>query len=1130
MPHQVKAQQVPTFFTISISASTVTETAGAGALIGTVTRSQGDVSTPVTVSLTSSDPQRVSVPSSVTILAGNTSESFVINVNDNSVLDTTGSVQISITQNGVVSSFVTLLVTDDESALSMSITPDTIKETDGADAATVTITRSAVVATSDLTLLLSSNAPTTIKVPLSITIPKGQTSATFPLEVLDDDDLNGFRTVQITAFRQDTAGGSISASVTVTDDESSLEVKLSSTTISEAGGAQAATVTVERSEVAAQNGAIGVFLVSSDTSELTVPPFVLMPKGAVSVTLPLSAVDDSIVDGSQQVTISAQAAQYVTGSLAATVTDNDTPALTLTLSTNLTSESSGNSAVVGTVSRNTSLNTAQTVRITTNNALQATVPPSVTIPRGAASVDFPIRAVDDTVADGTNSISVSASQTGFRGSSASFSILDNEGAALRLQWKRTEPAVTEGDTFTGELTRSGPTTTALLVTLESLTTGSLRFLIPATDTSPAKEVTARKITIPAGISSVEFLAVAQDNTIPEDIQYGTARATATGFKPGIATQRIQDDNDPAVLTLTIKSNFAPFFRELADGTRLPAYMETSGSLAAIATLTRNTATTSEHIAFIQSGETTVAQVPPVAIIPVGARSTTFYLSTIDDAIGCNDPEVTNITAKVAGFTDAQQAVVAVNDEPCYLRGLGVQILTRDLKPLTGRLVESDGPNAATVVVTRSDTNSNLNLVVDLASSEPDRAAAAPVTEGKPTRVVIPAGQTSVQLPLSVFDNLDVEGCQTITISPSAVGFTDPNAPASNRPIIPVTSVFPNVGYDVSPGSVSIADNETPISSLTIRPSTFYESGSSGVAGGTLTRAGSLEEPLTVNVTSSDTSEVRLSTNVTEPATALSVTFPPGERTVSFNIIGVADRIVDGDQQVDILVSESQGCYTPVTRARVVVRDSDLPSLLVKVPASITESGTGNSALGSVTRNTVSDAPLVVTLQSSDTTEVTVPRTVTIAAGQRNITFPVTGVDDRVVDGNQKARIIASGAGFVAAGADITVIDRTVLFVPGLTLTVSPSVVSEGAGVRAARATVTRNTGTTTAMTVSLASNNPSLVQVPSGVVIPLGATSVSFDVSVIENTTVGANQIVKLTASKTGLTSGTAQLSVLDND
>ncbi len=69
---------------------------------------------------------------------------------------------------------------------------------------------------------------------------------------------------------------------------------------------------------------------------------------------------------------------------------------------------------------------------------------------------------------------------------------------------------------------------------------------------------------------------------------------------------------------------------------------------------------------------------------------------------------------------------------------------------------------------------------------------------------------------------------------------------------------------------------------------------------------------------------------------------------------------------------------------------------------------GGSAVGTVRRfNTDLSSPLTVTLSSLDTTEATVPTTVVIPAGADRVTFPITAVDDDLLDGTQNVTIVAT---------------------------------------------------------------------------------------------------------------------------
>ncbi len=83
--------------------------------------------------------------------------------------------------------------------------------------------------------------------------------------------------------------------------------------------------------------------------------------------------------------------------------------------------------------------------------------------------------------------------------------------------------------------------------------------------------------------------------------------------------------------------------------------------------------------------------------------------------------------------------------------------------------------------------------------------------------------------------------------------------------------------------------------------------------------------------------------------------------------------------------------------------------------------------GGVTTATLSRAggtsgDLVVTLTNGDSSEASVPATVTIPAGQSSVTFQISGVDDAVADGSQTFSITASASGYTTSQDLLTVTD------------------------------------------------------------------------------------------------------------
>ena len=84
-----------------------------------------------------------------------------------------------------------------------------------------------------------------------------------------------------------------------------------------------------------------------------------------------------------------------------------------------------------------------------------------------------------------------------------------------------------------------------------------------------------------------------------------------------------------------------------------------------------------------------------------------------------------------------------------------------------------------------------------------------------------------------------------------------------------------------------------------------------------------------------------------------------------------------------------------------VTDNEILALTVSLNAVSVSEGAGVSATtGTVTRSGDLGSALIVAFASNDTTEATVPGSVTIAAGQASATFAIAAIDDAVVDGTQ----------------------------------------------------------------------------------------------------------------------------------
>ncbi|MCA9055626.1 MAG: hypothetical protein KDA75_17415, partial [Planctomycetaceae bacterium] len=267
--------------------------------------------------------------------------------------------------------------------------------------------------------------------------------------------------------------------------------------------------------------------------------------------------------------------------------------------------------------------------------------------------------------------------------------------------------------------------------------------------------------------------------------------------------------------------------------------------------------------------------------------------------------------------------------------------------------------------------------------------------------------------------------------------------------------------------------------VTITPDAIAENG--GLATGTVSRNGSLANPLVVDLISSDPGEASVPAQVTILA---------GEATATFTITGVDDATADGTQIVTI-TAQSAGFADGMGDIGVI--DNETANLtLVITPSTIPENG--GTAIATLTRrsgplNSLElYGDLIVTLSSSDTTELGLPSSVTIADGQSSLSFAVFAIDDLIPDGTQTVTVTATAGGYANGIETVDVTDDE-----ALTLTISPLQISENGGV--ATGTVTRHVGTVGDLVVQLSSSDTTEATVPATVVIRNGQTSATFQIT-----------------------------------
>ena len=403
----------------------------------------------------------------------------------------------------------------------------------------------------------------------------------------------------------------------------------------------------------------------------------------------------------------------------------------------------------------------------------------------------------------------------------------------------------------------------------------------------------------------------------------------------------------------------------------------------------------------------------------------------------------------------------------------------------GELVEG---GASILGRVRRNGGTNEAAVVALTNNAPSRLAMT-------NAVTIPVGAYEAAFAVSLPTNGVIDGSATAILSASAT----------------------NYAFDAA--SVGLVDDAVPALSLVLSTNRLREG---------------LTQPATLFVSQINTAAVTVLLAVDDPlslAVPASVEVPANQLSVVFTVLAPNDAFINGARTNAIRAVA--GGYSPAA-APLTVLDDDLPTVTLALsPSAVSENAGPQAASLNIQLASPASRALVVELESSNPALAKVPLQLTVPAGQSAASVPVAVIDNQSLGSN--APVLFQG--YLRESGSDPILGTTPLVSlavlddesPALTLKLDKDLVGEGL-VAAAKGTVSRNSGIASALTVNLASSDTSEITVPASVVIPAGQVSAQFDLSSVQDNTTDGSQSATITASASGFTSGTAQLTVSDAD
>lgn len=243
--------------------------------------------------------------------------------------------------------------------------------------------------------------------------------------------------------------------------------------------------------------------------------------------------------------------------------------------------------------------------------------------------------------------------------------------------------------------------------------------------------------------------------------------------------------------------------------------------------------------------------------------------------------------------------------------------------------------------------------------------------------------------------------------------------------------------------------------------------------------------------------------ITVPAT---VTIPQGQSGVTFYVNSVNNAIVN-TADVETVVVEAGNGYSSV-EADVKIEDDEF--LTMKLTLDKSEITEGEDVVLTIDLQKVFDEDLVVSISSDLPRRFSMPNTVVFPAGTQKKQVNIKTVEDDIADMQKSVAFYGVANHYNKSEVVMLLNDNDM---PDIALEITPTTISEGAGLTAIMATLKRTTATNSAITVRLSDNDNGHLYYPSTLQMAAGVENVQFNIGAVNNGKVDGDRNITLTAS-----------------
>jgi hypothetical protein len=1073
---------------------------------------------------------------SVTILAGQTSATIDLAVIDDSLLEESESVTVTLDSVSVgdpdisigVASAATITIADDDTA-EVTIAANDPAAGEPANNGQYTVTLSNI---SDrdtiISYTVSGDATSgTDFTPLTgtVTILAGDTTATIDLTTLDDSLLEDDETVTvtldgITAGDADISIGAANAATITIDDDDSATVTIVANDATAAEPTDDGQFTVSMTHPSDVDTVLSYSVTGSATAGAdytTLSGSVTILAGDTSATIDLMVIDETLLESSESVVVTLDAIASgdadvtigTTNVATITIADDDLAEVTIVANDATAAEPADNGQFTVSLSQASDTDTTISYVVSgdaTPGIDYTALTGTVTILAGNTSATIDVDVLDEAILEAVESVTVTLSA--ITNGDADISIGVANAATVTISDDDVaQVTILANDAAASEPTDDGQFT--LLLSSVSTTDTTISYLVSG-PANPGTDYVALpgSATILAGDNSVTIDVAILDNLILESDETLTVTLDSiTSGDPSIgiglanaATITITD-NDLAVVTIAASDATAS---EPTDGGQFTVTLSSvSDSDTTVSYLVAGDATSGSDFSPLTGSVTILA----------GASTATIDLNVIDDG-QLEDDETVTVTLASISAGDADIAIGAANSDTITIgdddTGL-VSILATD----NSASEPADGGQLTVSLSALSDSDTTVSyLVTGSAIAGSDYAALS-------GSILIPAGQANATIDVSLLDDATLEATESLVITLDSVTSGDAEI---------------TIDGSANSDSISIADDDSAVVSIIATDATAMEPTDPG--------------QFTVSLSNPSDTDTTISYTVTGDATAGSdftplsgsVTILAGDTSALIDVPTLDDLLLEDAEQVtltlnNVTAGDADIAIGTINAATVTLADNDSATVSIQATDSAA-SEPADAGQFTVTLATASDTDTTVGYTvTGDATAGndygTLSGTVTILAGTTTATIDVTTFDDGLLEDDESITVTldAITAGDADISVDIANSVATVTLsdddVAEVTISASDGSATEPADDGQLTVTLSAASDTDTVIAYSVAGDATSGLdfQTLTGTVtIPAGTTTATIDVATIDDSILEGDETVSVTLDS--ITSGDANIAI----